>query len=572
MIWFIERPDRFVAERRAVAALAGEVDWLPEYGFVLDGRDRLLLRFTVTVGGAPLSLELRYPPFYPDVAPSVVPLDPGLRLRDHQWAEGSLCLEHRGDNWRPEITAADMIRSARTLLNADLGGGEQGAQALPAVHDLTLGQLLRGVVFRHLCSTDLFGMLRGTAPSVPVRATMRYQRQAEALISWIDTVETAEGSWRQPGFPDIGHRIHGVVLWKPDPDEAARSLELTDVALPRTLAAEAATKGEEEARFVLVASEGYARLAWRIHDDDDELLGVLAVNVGGSGSERAATYPNTLQGKRVAVVGCGSAGSKIAATLARARVGGFGLVDDDLLMRHNLVRNELDWNGVGEHKVHALGARLRLINPDVSVVGRPVRLVGQEAGSTIEAALEALASCDLLVDATANADAFNLLSAVATRSGLPLVWFEVFEGGVGGMVARHRPGLDPTPTDMRSLYLNWCRDWNTPWGGVREGDYASRDGEGRILVADDAEVGVVAMHAARFALDALVGGDVFPNSMYVIGLRPGWIFNQPFAVHPIDMPAAAAQEPTALAEDVLADAVGFLDELLAARDAEDRPA
>ncbi len=50
-----------------------------------------------------------------------------------------------------------------------------------------------------------------------------------------------------------------------------------------------------------------------------------------------------LKEKQVALVGCGSLGSKLGAMLARSGVGRFVLVDDDILLPDNLVRNDLDW-------------------------------------------------------------------------------------------------------------------------------------------------------------------------------------------------------------------------------------
>jgi sulfur-carrier protein adenylyltransferase/sulfurtransferase len=78
------------------------------------------------------------------------------------------------------------------------------------------------------------------------------------------------------------------------------------------------------------------------------------------------------------------------------------------------------------------------------------------------------------------------------------------------------------------------------------GDYATTDPSKNVLVADDAEVSVMAAHATRFAIDLLIdsGGGGFPHSVYAIGLRPGWIFSQPFEAHPIAVQnTAAVEEP-----------------------------
>ena len=121
---------------------------------------------------------------------------------------------------------------------------------------------------------------------------------------------------------------------------------------------------------------------------------------GGSGSRSLVSYDTVfteLDGVRldpeyerlsyakVAVVGCGSVGSKVATQLARSGVGSFVLVDGDVLSSENLVRNELDWRAVGVHMAPALGARLKEISADCSVITRTTVMGGQESGGTISA-------------------------------------------------------------------------------------------------------------------------------------------------------------------------------------------
>jgi hypothetical protein len=126
----------------------------------------------------------------------------------------------------------------------------------------------------------------------------------------------------------------------------------------------------------------------------------------------------------------------------------------------------------------------------------------------------------------------------------PMVWLEVFAGGIGGMVARHIPGIDEKPQVMRNAYNNWCANQAVPWIGEAAGDYAVQISDKRVLVADDADVSVIAAHATRMAVDALLRGGGFPHSMYVVSLRAGWIFEQPFEAHPIDAEKPAAEQET----------------------------
>src|SRR6202030_3652086 len=112
----------------------------------------------------------------------------------------------------------------------------------------------------------------------------------------------------------------------------------------------------------------------------------------------------------VGIVGCSSLGSKIAASLARSGIGEFVLVDDDIVKPTNLVRHELDAASLGTHKADGLEARLTSIAAGVKVSARRVALGGQESSGSTASVLDELAACDLVVDATADPQAFNFVA------------------------------------------------------------------------------------------------------------------------------------------------------------------
>jgi hypothetical protein len=153
-------------------------------------------------------------------------------------------------------------------------------------------------------------------------------------------------------------------------------------------------------------------------------------------------------------------------------------------------------------------------------------------------ALEALGDCDVLVDATGSPTAFNMIASMATRKSKPMVWAQVFAGGIGGLVGRARPHFDPVPILSRGQIDKWCEDQGVEW--VRPDDparYVGQGADGTPMVADDAEVSIVAAHASRFVIDLLVrpDGSIFPFSAYLIGLSSEWLFDQPFDTRPIDL-------------------------------------
>ena len=215
----------------------------------------------------------------------------------------------------------------------------------------------------------------------------------------------------------------------------------------------------------------------------------------------------------------------------------FYLVDHDVLLPENLQRHALDWQEVVQHKADAMMVAIGRVSPGAQVEVCRLHIAGQESNASVSGALNRLAACDLLIDATASPRVFNLLAAVARTTSRPMIWIEVFGGGMGGLVARSRPGIDPTPQDMRGAYLQYCTD--NPDLTLRSAPeyYAAEIEDGEVLVASDADIAIIAHHAARFVPDCFTPPErsKFPNSMYLIGLAKGWVFEAPFATIPISM-------------------------------------
>ncbi|MCA9902741.1 MAG: thiamine biosynthesis protein ThiF, partial [Anaerolineae bacterium] len=149
--------------------------------------------------------------------------------------------------------------------------------------------------------------------------------------------------------------------------------------------------------------------------------------------------------------------------------------------------------------------------------------------------LSQLGQCDLIIDATANTDAFNMLAAVAKYYGKPMIWVEVFTGGIGGFVGRSRPGIDPDVQSMRRIYHAFTAENPSLEIPLAVENYTGIVDDSTLWQATDADVSVIAAHVARFALDTL-GSDspsIFPYSMYLIGLQKAWVFTAPFHTIPI---------------------------------------
>lgn len=71
--------------------------------------------------------------------------------------------------------------------------------------------------------------------------------------------------------------------------------------------------------------------------------------------------------KTVIISGCGSVGSLIALELAKAGVGKFLLIDNDILSYHNLCRHQCGIADVGKYKVDAVEEKILQFNPTAQI-------------------------------------------------------------------------------------------------------------------------------------------------------------------------------------------------------------
>jgi len=538
-MWWAEQPGRAQSERAAISDLADQNVWLTNIAWRVADL-QLVADFDLHVGEQSVSLILTYPEFYPDVAPSVVPKD-RVRLSGHQYgAAGELCLQYRPDNWSPEITGAMMIESAYHLLSSELETGEPA----PSEHQILQAQRVRGAVFRFLYSKHvLAGLLKVEVGDV-VDIEIQYHDFSDALVAQLARIGSVEAPiWSEPNKRGYGARLLAGKIIRLSKDEAIVCRTLDDL-------------------IGLLKRHGFEALSVELLQTSDP-IGVIffdgsdisvSMIFSSDGCRKFVKYDNMLaepdgirldpeyaarlKAAKVAVVGCGSVGSKVAVHLARTGVGRFVLVDGDVLALGNLVRNELDWRAVGMHKSPALAARIKEVSADCEVISRTTVLGGQESGGATSATMRYIADCDLIIEATADPVVFNLCASIARRAKKPMCWAQVFGGGAGGIVVRLRPEIDPTPLTARQQIEAWYVEQGVAWSENGSSQpYSEVDGAGIPLIADDADVSVIAAHLSRFAIDLLARPDstIFPFSAYLVGMTDRWLFTAPFDTRPIDL-------------------------------------
>jgi hypothetical protein len=108
-------------------------------------------------------------------------------------------------------------------------------------------------------------------------------------------------------------------------------------------------------------------------------------------------------------------------------------------------------------------------------------------------------------------------------------------------------------------------------------DYEAQMGDGTPLVADDADVTVIAGHASRLAIDTLIRPEasLFPYPAYAIGLANAWIFSAPYDTWPIVLTGEEGWgDKPGRDPDAVNEVIRFIDETLGppASQNEDHPA
>lgn len=546
MKWAMDDPARFLRERAELDCLEAEAGWLSTAWRMSDDGS-IAVDLDMTIHGRVFAGRLTYPAMFPDSPSYICPRDKSERWSGHQYgAGGPLCLQWRADNWHPDVTGADMVRSAHELLSTEQH--PELPNTAPSAHRLTEGQDMRGAGRRFVATTGL--LATWTALPLPSRTRLKSAivynlgavvmfaaKVADAQDVLQDVADVPKGiATSLPLFSLSGDGwiFHSEVFNQRQSVESAealvRVLAEAGFATDDVLVQEA---GKYKARTIVLLGTALSSLQVFLIDSGEQPELLEHRIVWPSPSDfRLSEESQRLSNVRVGIVGLGSMGSKIAVSLARSGVRRFLLVDDDYLAPGNMVRHELSWAYVGTHKARAARDALSLIAAGVQVDTRTTRLAGQESAVTAAATLKDLSNCDLLIDATANPEVFLLLAALATRQETPLCWGEIFAGGYGGMIARARPGRDPNPLAVRDAYHAYLATLpDAPFKNM-----AGYDGtEEQPLVAYDSDVGFVATALTRLAIDTALSQDSseFPYSVYLLGMRREWIFEAPFDTRPV---------------------------------------
>ncbi len=206
----------------------------------------------------------------------------------------------------------------------------------------------------------------------PERVLARLGEDVEARVKTLEPAPTAE---KQP----LMQRLRDVLSRRRDTPLRSFTLASLQAALGELYSLAPELWWHQEFLPALNGREGaHALLGERREDGSCRL-----VHVGSMVEVRQESYSLQLDvfsrntgilesgimlDKGAILIGCGSVGSLVAVELAKAGVGRFLLVDNDIFAYHNICRHQCGIYDVGRRKADALAERILQINPHARVI------------------------------------------------------------------------------------------------------------------------------------------------------------------------------------------------------------
>lgn len=175
--------------------------------------------------------------------------------------------------------------------------------------------------------------------------------------------------------------------------------------------------------------------------DPDYSRQIALKDIGAAGQQR-------LRSSRVLVIGAGGLGVPVLSYLAGAGVGTLTVLDGDRLEASNLHRQPMySLADVGQAKAGLAAARLRALNPAITIHARAERFTAENASALLEA-------CDLAIDCSDNFATKFLLNDAAVLARRPVVFASVYQ--YEGQLQVYRPEADSAC--LRCLWPEATRD------------------------------------------------------------------------------------------------------------------
>ncbi len=551
--WWEKLPHRFLFEVQKVNEAQKESEnLLKNLKWIELASGQLSIQGEIVIADKVKTFELIFPFFYPAECPTIYPLPRGEKWSTHQFGgSGALCLEYGPDNWEPQFSAAELIRSLIKLLISEKFVEEKiiSPQVIPSRHEVTLADQLRGKYYRFLLIDDFQKLISRLGGIFKWKTIFIWAKESCTIIPTEIPLGLIAGS----AIPKTLHskgRAHEGLAFRLGEDcevDLLRSVkDIKDLNLVLEKLSNLGIKIGESEGFKKEQTEDFTPLLLISKNNNFAVFllrntpkdGLCLKEVGSINADFASMLSRiskeeyeVLKSKRVGIIGLGSAGSKIAVSLARTGINKFVLIDDDIFLPENIARNELNALSVGGFKVEQIEEAMEAVSVSSEIKKHNLK-IGEQCNTAIhENALKDLRDCDLIIECTANPSSFLISSMISSQSRIPLIWCEIFGGGLGGIVARSSPIQDPCPLCVRRILLNHLSNY-PPAPGKPDQSYGLEIEGNKIIIASDSDVAFASSITCQVAIACLASDPLLTSeeSIILFGLKKEWIFDHPFHV------------------------------------------
>lgn len=138
--------------------------------------------------------------------------------------------------------------------------------------------------------------------------------------------------------------------------------------------------------------------------------------------------------KKVAVIGLGTGGSKVAVELAKCGVGTLTLIDYDRIEAHNISRHICGIYDIGRLKTYAVKDAILQHNPLAQV-----EIYNMDVSKSLMEFERIVSTCDLVIAATGSPAINNLTNEICIKHNIPAIYAAAWEKARAGYVMRVIP-------------------------------------------------------------------------------------------------------------------------------------
>lgn len=504
--WYETFPVRLREEKQA----------LEERGFTLDEQSLEKKKTVIFKGSLPefpeRNIIIEYPRTYPSIAPIVSDDGACDVLPRHQKASGRVyCLfGPEGKKWCANNTGADALNETVRLLRDVIASPEtRGEQPDPNPEPPSAQPIFesRDMILVPPGISDHLphDLTKATCGTFSVRFCDGNHRGIVLQLKFKDEPKEAQCS---PAYSKLIHddkaKVEtGVVIFLPKLD---RPIYTTKDFLEVIQQHGFRTQSYRWHAIIFPEESGNrknTRYSWLFfHQKKKEPIPVPIQTITYRAAENFVRIPGLewLPAKRVAIIGCGSIGSKVAASLASSGVSKFTLVDKDHMEPSNSIRHECGIDTFACGKTQALANRLISINPECAseIFVIQGNLFANCDTKNFDMFLDELQRCDLIINASGNDRIGRYLNQVAYKIGTPCLHASATNGAWSGEVIRSIPGKTP-------CWQCWDHAFgdNQPPGELTEGGVYGPGCDQPTFTGTSYEVGMIANLAAAFAVDTL---------------------------------------------------------------------